>query len=50
MRGQLTVHRRRQSMATMSAWWRQQPEAIQDGESQERLDIQVTGAVMRFAQ
>lgn len=45
---QLTLRRRRESMITMSAWWRQQPEASRDGESQDRLDIQVTGAVKRF--
>jgi hypothetical protein len=37
-------------MVTMGAWWRQQPEASQDGESQERLDIQGAGAVSDFTQ
>jgi hypothetical protein len=45
MRRQLTLHRRREGMVTMSAWRRQQPEASQDGESQERLDIQVTEVI-----
>jgi hypothetical protein len=48
MRWQLTLRRRRESMVTMRAWWRQQPAASQDGESPERLDIRVTGAVKGF--
>jgi hypothetical protein len=50
LRQLLTLHRRRGNMVTMSAWWRQQPEVSQDGESYEPLDIQVTGAIKDFTQ